>query len=732
MVKPLRFTALITAIAGIFALVFEVKYLSEFALQVYTARLLATTLAFTIAVLSYFEFGKRYAILFIHVLLLTIILSFGFIIYTIPSTLVLNSQITALLIFTIALFLVWDVKHQIIVAIYYNVVFAGSILLNENNIYLIPNIFQTVLFVAFLTVMSVIAAYANYKLKLESISKSILLEDSEKKFRGIFENSTDGIFQTSLEGNFITVNPALVKILGYESEKDLLGISMETEHIKTEEEKERFNKLLGMQGKVENFRLTMKRKDGSDVIVRINQRMIYDQNGRPQYYEGNLQDITRQVRAEKERETAIEALKKERNKLDRIAKSEKEASNTKTKYIAGLSHEIRTPMNSVLGFLEIIEKGMYDNDKELQRFAKNAKDSADSLMDIINNIMDLSKIEAGKMELEENEFNLREEVKKSISIISNGARQKGLKLYYSVDDNIPEKIYGDNTRYRQVLVNLLSNSVKYTEKGKIVVKVTSHQKENNKVRINTSVLDTGKGIKEKELANLFKPFSQVGNNGGSKRSGTGLGLLISKEFINLMGGDIKIRSKYGEGTKVEFYIYFKTEPGKTEAAPLTEKVESADKSKPAPAEEKDKEDNAESTVSAKEEYQEDFAGKKRLLLVEDNPLSQDLENKILNKMGFYVEVVENGKKAVEAVETGQYHLVLMDIEMEGMDGIASTKKIRNLEGKVSQIPIIAVTARSSMKDREKCLAVGMDDYISKPINMQIIRLSIDKLLSEER
>jgi PAS domain S-box-containing protein len=634
---------------------------------------------------------------------------------------VLNSQITALLIFTIALFLVWDVKHQILVAIYYNAVFAASILFNENNIYLIPNIFQTVLFVAFLTVMSVIAAYANYKLKLESIKKSILLEDSEKKFREIFENSTDGIFQLSKEGKFITVNPALVKILGYDTKEELLGASFEETLHKSENERERFNKLLEMQGKVENHRLTLKRKDGSDVVVRINAKIIYDESGKPLYYEGNMLDISRQVQAENEREKAIEALKKERNKLDRIAQSEKKASHSKTKYIAGLTHELRTPMNSVIGFLDLIENGMYDSQEELKKFAGNAKDSADGLMEIINNILDISKIEAGKMELEDYEFDLRDEVKKSISVISNAAKQKGLKLYYSVEDNIPEQVIGDKTRYRQILVNLLSNSVKFTEDGKIVVKVTG-ETHNNRIKVNTSVLDTGRGIKEEEMDKLFQPYSQVGDDNQTKSSGTGLGLLISKEFSNLMGGDISIKSKYGEGTRIEFQVNFKLNK-QDEAQVVDEEPEEQESAESTEEDEKE---------TVKDDYQEDTTGRKRLLLVEDNPISQDLENKILHKMGFEVEVVENGEKAVEAVKTGEYNLVLMDVEMEGMDGIETTKRIRDLDSKYSNIPIIAVTARSSMKDREKCLAVGMDDYISKPINMQIMKLTIDKLLSEER
>ena len=723
LLAPFQALAKFTAVSGIIAMVLEVRYFSVHSVEIYLSRLSAILIAFLLLVISNYKFGKKHPVMLVHILLLSIICSFGVMIFLIPKTLIFNSHIISLIIFTAALFLSWDVTNQIIVAIYYNVVFAASILFNTEQlkIYILPNMLESVFLVLVISLMAIVASYINYRLRQETVVKTFEVSQSEKKFRNLFENSVEGIFQFMREGKFITINPALIKMLGYTSEEEIKKIGLAEDVFARKSDWELLSKLLEKQGKVRNFRVPYKKKDGVEITVRMNVRTFEDEENSQIIYEGSLQDITQQIQAENEKQKALDALRIEKTKADTAAKKAQQESNYKTKFLANMSHEVRTPMNSVMGFLTLIENDLFEDKDELKTFAHDARFAAESLLEIINNILDISKIEAGKMDLDEIDFNIRDEVNKAISIVTQSAKSKGLMLEYLVSDSIPQKVYGDPTRYRQIILNLLSNSVKFTDQGKIVLTVDEKSKTGSIIEILTTVQDTGTGIPSDKLSVLFEPYIQVKSKKGAKE-GTGLGLVISREFVKLMHGEINVESKVGLGSKFSFNAKMKLQPEAVFDSNTPEETQTA----------VHQEFQSKIETQSGAEIRTDAQSKKRILLVEDNPISQNLEMKILREVGYNVEAVSSGHDAIQSAMTGAFNLILMDVEMTDMDGITATKKIRLLEGTISKIPIIAVTAHSSMKDREKCLAAGMDDYIAKPINIHFLKITIDQWLNANK
>ena len=720
LVTPLKVMALLIAVSGLFAMVFEVRYFSQYSVNVYVTRLLATLIAFIVLVLMNRKTGRERPIVFVHLLLIVIIVSSGYMIYLMPKTLIVNAQIVGLMIFTSALFLSWDVKNQIIVAIYYNVVFASAILMNDVSIYFLPNMYESVIFILFLSIISVIGSAVNYKLRMQLAEKSYRVKLSENKYRSIFDNSAEGIFQTSIDGRFLTVNQALVNILGYKSKEELMKLDIEFDVYKYVGERKKLIKELYDKGGVKNRQLTLKRKNGSDVIVRINDRIIVDENGNKTYFEGTMQDITEQVLADIRRRKAEEDLRKEKIRSDALAKQALQSNMVKSQFLANMSHEIRTPMNGIIGFLSLIERGAYNDIEEMKQFANNAKSSAESLLDIINDILDLSKIESGKMSLENIDFNLDEIVDESISILSAKVMEKGLKVIKEIDKHTPLYLKGDPKRIRQVFINLLSNAVKFTEKGSIVIHITSKEIDTDTIEIFVSIKDSGIGIPTDRLDLLFKPFSQVDGSHTRKYGGTGLGLAICKEFINLMGGDMGVESTKNVGSK--FYFKIKLEVGNKE------KVVRPDSYTPGETERQQMRKKPDgSVIKMTKEMRSGF----KILLAEDNFINQKVALRILSEAGYNADAVLNGAEAVKAVEAKKYDIILMDVQMPEMDGLTATKNIRSLSSDNKNIPIVAITAHALMGDKEKCIEAGMDDYLSKPIKSEILVQKIDKWLNVE-
>jgi PAS domain S-box-containing protein len=714
LVTPLKVIAFMVAVSGLFAMIFEVRYYQHLQLEIYFTRLFATLIAFLILVFVNSKNSEKYSTLLVHLLLLTIIISSAIMIYLMPKTIVVNSQIVGLVIFTSALFLSWEVVNQIIAAIYYNLVFAAAILINDQRIYILPNSIESLAFVLFMSLLSVFGSAMNFKLRLKVAEQSLATEKSELKYKSIFNNALIGIYQTSLDGKILIANDAMARILGYQKAEEIIGKDI-LAFYKNPDERKHLIELLNEKGIVENLRLTLIRKDFDEIFLKINARLITQPETNQKIIEGNLQDITEQVKAEQIRDEYQESLKKEKEKSEKLAAEAMNLSQVKSRFLANLSHEVRTPLNSIIGLLSIIEDGNARNEDEVKQFISTARSSAESLLDVINAILDLSKIEAGKIELEKLNFNLRKVVDQAIMVVHQKAREKGIKIIEELPSNDELNFVGDPTRIRQIYINLLGNAVKFTEEGEIRIKVEVAGQNGSKIKIISSIEDTGIGIPSDKLSELFKPFSQVDGSEGKKFGGTGLGLVICKEFLNLMEGDIKVESAENVGTKFTFHFY--VEPALSN---ILGKKHSGDKEHQSAALDNLSDQLDKSLVEQRKKY--------KILLAEDNLINQKVAIRTLTSFGYQVDAVLNGEQAVSEHKSKNYDLILMDIQMPEVDGYTATKMIRKLDAPLNSVPIIALTAHALLGDKEKCLVAGMNDYISKPVVAKEIVQIIDKYL----
>lgn len=715
LVTPLKVIAFLVIISGLFAMLFEVRYHREFALEVYFTRLTATLIAFVILVMMFTRLASKASIVFVHILLLTIIISSGIMILLMPATLVFNSHIVGLMIFTSAMFLNWEVKNQILVAIYYNIVFAVAILFNDQRIYFLPNMFESVLFVLFLSFISVIGSAINFRLRLQLAEKTFSIEQSEHKYRLIFNNISEGIFQITTDGKFLTINPAFAKMLGYSSIPDLMKKNLK-QIVTNLVERDRLLNILNERGKATDFRLTFIKSNGEEIVTSLNMVKLFDDAKKTEYYEANVTDVSKQMAAELERKRAETNLRKEKEKSDRLAQEALKLSGLKTKFLANMSHEIRTPMNGIVGYLSLIENDIYESKEELKQYVSTAKQSAEALLEIINSILDLSKIESGRVELERLNFNFRKVVEQAISIVYGKASEKGLNIITSYPKDDELNFIGDPTRIRQIFINLLSNAVKFTSEGEIKIEIKTEQSTLNRVKVMASIVDTGIGIPAHKINELFKPFSQVDGSESGKLGGSGLGLVICKEFVTMMGGDIRCESAEGHGSRFSFEIMVY----KAVDIPGFQ-LDASQKSTFIPEK---------AIVDDNTIIKQNFNKRKhfKLLLAEDNPINQKVILKILSSAGFDAKSVINGSEALKEYTENDYDLILMDVQMPEMDGLEVTSHIRKMKKPKKDVPIIAITAHALIGDREKCLQAGMNEYISKPIKSFELLKMIDKLL----
>jgi PAS domain S-box-containing protein len=528
-------------------------------------------------------------------------------------------------------------------------------------------------------------------LLLEAVERALHMRNAEaKRFRTILESASDGIHILSRTGQLIQYSESFRRMLGYSPEEMLHLSVFDWDASLTRQDIE--DKLAHTSENIDIFQTRHKRRDGTLLDVEVSSKGIIIENEVYQY--ASARDITERKQSEE--------------RLRRAQELAETSIRIKSEFLATMSHELKTPMNGIIGLLQLAEQEDYIADSLTRDYLHKALQSAEMLLGLIQDVLDFTSLEAGKLTLRMDDFNLADLTDSLRQQFAGAARDKGLIFHLQTLPGENLTVRGDRLRLRQVMTHLISNAIKFTEQGKIEVMIRYDLQPPDNVQLDVSVSDTGIGIMQDVVDRIFLPFTQIDGSVTRKSGGCGLGLSITQRLLAQMDAELNVSTSPGKGSVFAFRLRLQTpQPPAIPTSSTQNRKTSAIHA-----------DNVHSILSGK-----------HILVVEDNEINQLVISRMLNLLGARVHMAADGQEALACLQQQAYSAVIMDLHMPNMGGLEATRRIREQLG-LTQVPIIALTAGDALEEKEKCLSSGMNAFITKPVKQDKIAQAITELIRQ--